>query len=78
LQCIGAWAPQVLILEHEALGGFVTHCEWNSPLEVIITGVPMVIWPVSAGQFYNEELVTEILRIEGLMCRSGLQWLVIA
>lgn len=56
----------------------MTHCEWNSPLEVIIAGVPMVIWPVSAEQFYNEELVTEILRIEGLVCRSGLQWLVIA
>lgn len=56
----------------------MTHCERNSPLEVIIAGVPTVIWPVSAEQFYNEELVTEILRIKGLVCRSGLQWLVIA
>ncbi|KAH7833225.1 hypothetical protein Vadar_004203 [Vaccinium darrowii] len=60
---IQGWAPQVLILDHEAVGGFVTHCGWNSILEGISAGVPMVTWPVFAEQFYNEKLVTEILRI---------------
>ncbi|KAI8532761.1 hypothetical protein RHMOL_Rhmol11G0239100 [Rhododendron molle] len=60
---IKGWAPQVLILDHEAVGGFVTHCGWNSTLEGISAGVPMVTWPVFAEQFYNEKLVTEILRI---------------
>ncbi|CAB4290547.1 unnamed protein product [Prunus armeniaca] len=60
---IRGWAPQVLILEHEAIGGFVTHCGWNSILEGVSSGVPMITWPVSAEQFYNEKLVTEILRI---------------
>ncbi|KAG6786766.1 hypothetical protein POTOM_008381 [Populus tomentosa] len=54
LQCIGAWAPQILILEHEALGGFVTHCEWNSPLEVIIAGVP-VKWAAVVGDSLKKE-----------------------
>ncbi|KAL2926575.1 Scopoletin glucosyltransferase [Bienertia sinuspersici] len=56
------WAPQVLVLEHEAIGAFVTHCGWNSTLEAISAGVPMVTWPIFAEQFYNEKLVTHILK----------------
>ncbi|XP_015950322.1 scopoletin glucosyltransferase [Arachis duranensis] len=60
---IRGWAPQVLILEHQAIGAFVTHCGWNSTLEAVTAGVPMVTWPIAAEQFYNEKLVTEILKI---------------
>ncbi|KAL0334888.1 UNVERIFIED_CONTAM: Anthocyanin 3'-O-beta-glucosyltransferase [Sesamum radiatum] len=60
---IKGWAPQVLILEHEAVGGFITHCGWNSVLEGVAAGVPMVTWPLSAEQFFNEKLVTEILKM---------------
>ncbi|PON88085.1 UDP-glucuronosyl/UDP-glucosyltransferase [Trema orientale] len=60
---IRGWAPQVVILEHEAVGAFVTHCGWNSTLEGVCAGLPMVAWPVSAEQFYNEKLVTQILGI---------------
>ncbi|XVF45099.1 hypothetical protein PTKIN_Ptkin02bG0178700 [Pterospermum kingtungense] len=60
---IRGWAPQVLILDHEATGGFVTHCGWNSILEAVCAGVPVVTWPVAAEQFYNEKLLTQILKI---------------
>ncbi|KAL3843907.1 hypothetical protein ACJIZ3_001310 [Penstemon smallii] len=60
---IRGWAPQVMILDHEAVGAFVTHCGWNSTLEGVCAGVPMVTWPVFAEQFFNEKLVTEVLRI---------------
>ncbi|XP_021753346.1 scopoletin glucosyltransferase-like [Chenopodium quinoa] len=60
---IRGWAPQVLILEHEAIGAFVTHCGWNSTLEGISAGLPMVTWPMFAEQFYNEKLITRILKI---------------
>jgi len=60
---IRGWAPQVLILDHKAVGGFVTHCGWNSTLEGVAAGVPMVTWPVAAEQFFNEKLVTQVLRI---------------
>ncbi|XP_058735401.1 abscisate beta-glucosyltransferase-like [Vicia villosa] len=57
------WAPQLLILEHDAVGGFMTHCGWNSTLECVCAGVPMITWPLSAEQFFNEKLVTDVLRI---------------
>ncbi|KAK7379891.1 hypothetical protein VNO78_34166 [Psophocarpus tetragonolobus] len=60
---IRGWTPQVLILEHEAIGAFVTHCGWNSTLEAVTAGVPMVTWPIAAEQFFKEKLVTEVLRI---------------
>ncbi|XP_027916547.1 scopoletin glucosyltransferase-like [Vigna unguiculata] len=60
---IRGWAPQVLILEHNAIGAFVTHCGWNSTLESVTAGVPMITWPIFADQFFNEKLVTEVLKI---------------
>ncbi|KAF2294666.1 hypothetical protein GH714_014689 [Hevea brasiliensis] len=60
---IRGWAPQVLILDHEATGGFMTHCGWNSTLEAVAAGVPMVTWPLYAEQFFNEKLVTEVLKV---------------
>ncbi|PON38325.1 UDP-glucuronosyl/UDP-glucosyltransferase [Parasponia andersonii] len=60
---VRGWAPQVVILEHEVVGGIVTHCSWNSTLEGVAVGVTMVTWPVFTKQFYNEKLVTQILRI---------------
>ncbi|MCL7037499.1 hypothetical protein MKW94_020646 [Papaver nudicaule] len=60
---IKEWAPQVLILDHPAVGGFMTHCGWNSRLEGVSAGVPMVTWPMSAEQFYNENLITKVLKI---------------
>lgn len=60
---IKGWAPQLLILEHMAVGGFMTHCGWNSTLESVCAGVKMITWPLSAEQFYNEKLVTDVLKI---------------
>ena len=59
---IRGWAPQVLILDHKAVGGFVTHCGWNSAIEGIAAGLPMVTWPMGAEQFYNEKLLTKVLK----------------
>ncbi|XBH73282.1 hypothetical protein VPH35_100403 [Triticum aestivum] len=62
---VRGWAPQMLILSHAALGGFVTHCGWNLVLEAVTAGVPMVTWPRYADQFNNEKLVVELLKVGG-------------
>lgn len=55
------WAPQVAILAHRAIGGFVSHCGWNSTLESLWYDVPVGAWPLYAEQPLNAfELVKEL------------------
>ncbi|KAG0453326.1 hypothetical protein HPP92_025990 [Vanilla planifolia] len=54
------WAPQVEILSHGAIGGFLTHCGWNSVQESLSRGVPMIGWPLASEQFYNSMVIEEI------------------
>ncbi|KAL6616016.1 hypothetical protein ACP70R_038286 [Stipagrostis hirtigluma subsp. patula] len=55
---VKSWAPQVEVLNHPATGAFVTHCGWNSTLEAITAGVPMLCWPLYAEQFMNKVFMT--------------------
>uniref|UniRef100_A0A1J3K1F1 Glycosyltransferase n=2 Tax=Noccaea caerulescens TaxID=107243 RepID=A0A1J3K1F1_NOCCA len=55
------WAPQIAVLAKAAVGGFVTHCGWNSTLESLWFGVPTAAWPLYSEQKFNAfEMVDEL------------------
>ncbi|CAK9218020.1 unnamed protein product [Sphagnum troendelagicum] len=58
-----SWAPQLQILVHPAVKGFLTHCGWNSIMEGIAMGVPMIAWPNYGEQMMNCRLCVDILNI---------------
>ncbi|KAK8548123.1 hypothetical protein V6N13_055049 [Hibiscus sabdariffa] len=60
---IPMWAPQEQILSHPSVGGFLSHCGWNSNLESIMNGVPMIAWPLYAEQKMNAAMLTEDFEI---------------
>ncbi|AES74408.1 putative hydroquinone glucosyltransferase [Medicago truncatula] len=57
------WAPQIEILGHSSIGGFLTHCGWNSTLESVVNGIPIIAWPLFAEQKMNAVLLSDGLKV---------------
>ncbi|KAJ0699873.1 putative trans-zeatin O-beta-D-glucosyltransferase [Helianthus annuus] len=70
------WAPQVEILGHLSVGGFVSHCGWNSCMEAMTCGVAVAAWPIHSDQPRNAFLFVEVLKVALMMrewaCRDKL------
>jgi hypothetical protein len=67
---VESWAPQVDVLRHRASGAFVTHCGWNSTLEGIMAGLPLLCWPLYAEQEMNRVRIVEDMRLGVEMTRG--------
>ncbi|XXG39045.1 hypothetical protein AAC387_Pa01g0105 [Persea americana] len=67
------WVPQIEVLSHGSTGGFLSHCGWNSTLESMVHGVPMIAWPLHAEQRTNALILVEDLKVavRPTACESG-------
>ncbi|KAL2506054.1 UDP-glycosyltransferase 74E2 [Abeliophyllum distichum] len=63
------WCPQLAVLAHHAAGCFISHCGWNSTMEAISLGVPMVAMPQFLDQMTNAHFVEHIWRV-GMMPKA--------
>eukprot|EP00253_Pinus_taeda_P012513 PITA_12513 len=66
------WCNQLQVLSHPSVAGFITHCGWNSMLESISLGIPMIGFPFWADQFTNCKLMADEWKI-GYSLNGGSQ-----
>ncbi|KAL3622219.1 hypothetical protein CASFOL_033630 [Castilleja foliolosa] len=57
------WAPQAKVLAHGSVSAFLTHCGFNSILESVVHGVPMIAWPLYAEQKMNAVMLHEDIKV---------------
>uniref|UniRef100_A0ACD5YCD5 Uncharacterized protein n=1 Tax=Avena sativa TaxID=4498 RepID=A0ACD5YCD5_AVESA len=64
---ITGWAPQLEILAHGATAAFMSHCGWNSTMESLSHGKPILAWPMHSDQPWDAELLCNYLRVAMLV-----------
>ncbi|KAF8014148.1 hypothetical protein BT93_H0094 [Corymbia citriodora subsp. variegata] len=74
------WCSQIEVLSHPSIGCFFTHCGWNSTIESLVHGIPMVAFPQWVDQMTNSKLVEDVWKVgvrvseidrEGIIVEGG-------
>jgi UDP:flavonoid glycosyltransferase YjiC (YdhE family) len=65
------WAPQKSVLGHKAIGAFVSHCGWNSVMESIAAGVPILCRPFFGDQMVNARAISHVWKF-GIVLEGGI------
>lgn len=60
---VPSWAPQAQILAHSSTSGFLIRCSWNSTLESMVNGVPLIVWPLYAEQRMKALMLTQDIKV---------------
>ncbi|TXG65573.1 hypothetical protein EZV62_006848 [Acer yangbiense] len=55
-----SWAPQQKVLKHPSIACFFIHCGWNSTIEALSNGVPLMYWPFMFDQFHNQNYICNV------------------
>ncbi|KAJ0703763.1 putative soyasaponin III rhamnosyltransferase [Helianthus annuus] len=54
-----SWVPQLQVLSHESVGGFLTHCGWGSIVEGLMFGHPLIMLPFLVDQGLNARILVD-------------------
>ncbi|PIA37537.1 hypothetical protein AQUCO_03000247v1 [Aquilegia coerulea] len=65
------WCDQLKVLCHSSVGVFLTHCGWNSTLEGVYAGVPVLTFPIGFDQTTDGEIIVDDWKI-GMKCFMSL------
>ncbi|WCJ25605.1 UDP-Glycosyltransferase superfamily protein [Euphorbia peplus] len=73
--CVVDWTPQQKVLTHPSIACFLTHCGWNSTMEGVGNGVPLLCCPYFADQFLNETYICDVWKV-GLKFDKNIQGII--
>ncbi|XP_010524528.1 PREDICTED: UDP-glycosyltransferase 84A1-like [Tarenaya hassleriana] len=65
------WCPQDEVLQHPSVGCFLTHCGWNSTMEAITSGIPVICFPQWGDQVTNAAYLVDVFKTGVRLCRGA-------
>ncbi|XP_015895260.3 UDP-glycosyltransferase 89A2 [Ziziphus jujuba] len=67
---VRSWVPQLMILKHRAVWGFLSYSGWNSLMEGIAAGVMIFTWPMEADHYLNSKLLVDEMGVALKVCEG--------